>query len=166
MSDVKLPADGKCGYCGADIGYAPQGEYCSAGCGYIDGYYWPRPSKSVMSDTTTLAEAKQLARDLSLCSIETAMLRVVRKHDAEVRRKDRAEINDWVTARAKASEITIDDSVTETEARVNVAMTLAEDRARRKALEDLCLKIMKSNGEPIGRLGCVQLIRSLIDKEK
>ena len=43
---VKMPVDGKCSYCGAQIQYSVAGEFCSnRECGYIDGHYWPREPK-------------------------------------------------------------------------------------------------------------------------
>lgn len=116
-----------------------------------------------MSNAVTLAE--EILRALGLepiCNYDlVALAPVLESHDADVRRKERSEINDWVVARAMASEITIDDSVIETEARINVAMTLAEDRARREALEDAWTI---ANREDDGFTAFH--IRSLIDKKQ
>ena len=35
----------KCPHCPAPLAYSVMGEYCSAGCGYIDGHYWPKEPK-------------------------------------------------------------------------------------------------------------------------
>jgi hypothetical protein len=32
---------GQCPHCPAKLAHSVMGEYCSAGCGYIDGHYWP-----------------------------------------------------------------------------------------------------------------------------
>jgi hypothetical protein len=36
----------KCPHCPAPLAYCVAGEYCSAGCGYIDGHYWPKEKKA------------------------------------------------------------------------------------------------------------------------
>ena len=39
----------KCPHCPAPLAYSVMGEYCSAGCGYIDGHYWPKEPKKELT---------------------------------------------------------------------------------------------------------------------
>lgn len=49
---------GQCPHCPAPLGYSPMGEYCSAGCGYIDGHYWPREKKEPAPEKKLAPEGK------------------------------------------------------------------------------------------------------------